>query len=306
MRYPQPRTLAFALLAIAAITAGWMCWRNANEELWGYGPLLLYFSAFTGSWLLRTFRKDGSVNKDNYLSGLAGLLLGTGFTNEYGLTFNLFFGFALLFVLHHRLRARGAGTGEVFRHGYSAFLLFNLLTTYWVTNTGFGAGFFAMLANSALMCLPWLAMYWTSRHSPKIALLAFAACWLAFEHLHYNWGLNWPWLTLGNGLANWPSLIQWYEVTGVLGGSVWILGCNYLAYKTFFAPAASPIKHFTLRKSIPLLALILLPVAGSLVRYHTYSPPANNSISVAAIQPNFEPHFEKFAAGGENWAPHQT
>jgi len=88
----------------------------------------------------------------------------------------------MLFALHEKLRARGAKKREVFRHGFSAFLLFNLLTTYWVTNTGFGAGFFAMLANSALMCLPWMVMYWTSKHSPKIAILAFAACWVAFEH----------------------------------------------------------------------------------------------------------------------------
>lgn len=319
MRLPPPRTTAFTFLGLAVLTAGWMLWRTANEELWGYGPLLLYFTAFTGSWLLRTFRKDGTVRKDNYMSGLAGLLLGTGFANEFGITPNLFVGFALLFVLHTRLRARGAKVGEVFRHGFSAFLLFNLLSTYWVTNTGFGAGFFAMLANSALMCLPWLAMYWTSRHSPKIAGLAFVACWIAFEHLHYNWGLNWPWLTLGNGLANWPSVIQWYEVTGVLGGSVWILGCNYLFFKTFLAPAVAPIlyaqstygedssnpgsvpsrKLLPFRKTLPFIALVLLPVIGSVIRYYTYVAPANNTITVAAIQPNYEPHYEKFASGGE-------
>jgi len=315
MRRSHFRILGYVLLITAAATAGWMYWRTTAEQLWGYGPLVLYLSAFTGSWLLRTFRKDGTVRKDNFLSGLGGLLLGTGFAGDFGLSFNLFFGFALLFALHHKLRARGAKTGEVFRHGYSAFLLFNLLTTYWVTNTGFGAGFFAMITNSALMCLPWLAMYWTSRRSPGIAVLAFASCWISFEYLHYNWGLNWPWLTLGNGLANWPSAVQWYEVTGVLGGSVWILACNYLAFKIFFAPAAAPKLYaestygetspkpgelsgeniLSFRKILPFIALILLPVGGSLIRYYTYVAPANDTITVAAIQPNFEPHYEKFS-----------
>ena len=300
MRHSQFRTLGFVLLTTAVLTAGWMYWRTTSEELWGYAPLLLYLTAFTSSWLLRTYRKDGSVNKDNYLSGAAGLLLGTGFANDFGLSFNLFFGFAFLFMLHDRLRARRAKVGEVFRHGFSAFLLFNLLSTYWVTNTGFGAGFFAMLANSVLMCLPWLAMYWTSRRSPKIAILAFASCWIAFEYLHYSWGLNWPWLTLGNGLANWPSAIQWYEVTGVLGGSAWVLGCNYIAFKTFFAPAAAPEseserKLLPFRKVLPFIALVLVPVIGSVIRFYTYVAPAGETITVAAIQPNFEPHYEKFS-----------
>lgn len=296
MSTKQARTTAFALLAIALLTAGWMYWRNTQESLWGYAPLLLYFTAFSAYFLLRNYPSKGEPRSDRWWALLAGLLLGTGFAGDFGLSVNLFFGFACLFVLHDKLRARGATVGEVFRHGFTAFLLFNLLTTYWVTNTGFGAGFFAMLANSVLMCLPWLAMYWTSRRSPGISVLAFAACWVAFEHFHYNWGLNWPWLTLGNGLANWPSVIQWYEVTGVLGGSVWILAGNYFAYTILSAPAAAPGSRFISYKKIaPFIAVVLVPVIGSLIRFHTYVAPAGETITVAAIQPNFEPHYEKFA-----------
>ncbi len=299
MRLPQPRRLAFIFLAIAAVIGGSMYWRAQQEELWGYAPLLLYMFLFGAYFLLRNHPRKGSPKPGYRLPLYAGLLLGVGFAGDIGLSPTLFVGFVPLFLLYRKLRERDAGYGEVFRHGFTAFLLFNIWTTYWVTNTGFGAGFFAMLANSALMCLPWMAFYWTGRKSPKVAFLAFGACWVAFEHLHYNWGLNWPWLTLGNGLANWPSLIQWYEVTGVLGGSVWILGCNYLVFKTFFAPAAEPQKTPSLSKILPLAALFLLPLAGSLVRFYTYAAPSAETITVGAIQPNFEPHFEKFSAGGE-------
>lgn len=296
MSNKQARTTAFALLATAALTAGWMYWRNTQELLWGYAPLLLYFTSFSAYFLLRNYPRQGEPRPDRWWAPAAGLLLGTGFAGDFNLSFNLFFGFALLFVLHGKLRERSATVGEVFRHGFTAFVLFNLLTTYWVTNTGFGAGFFAMITNAALMCLPWLAMYWTSRRSPKIAVLAFAACWIAFEHLHYNWGLNWPWLTLGNGLANWPSAIQWYEVTGVLGGSAWILAGNYFAFKILSAPASAPEKRFvSFSKIWPLIVVVLLPVTGSVIRYHTYVAPAGETITVAAIQPNFEPHYEKFS-----------
>jgi len=44
--------------------------RNSQYRTLGFAlsPLVLYLTAFTGSWLLRTFSKNGTVNKDNYLS----------------------------------------------------------------------------------------------------------------------------------------------------------------------------------------------------------------------------------------------
>ncbi len=276
-----------------------MYWRTTREELWGYAPFLLYVFLFASFFLLLNSPRSGAPRPGYRLPVYAGVLLGVGFAGDLGIFPTLFVGFVPMFVLYRKLRERDAGYGEVFRHGFTAFLLFNIFTTYWVTNTGFGPGLFTVLANSALMCLPWLAFYWTGRKSPRIAFLAFAVCWIAFEHLHYNWGLNWPWLTLGNGLANWPALIQWYEITGVLGGSAWILGCNYLAFKAFFAPAAEPKKTPGLVQTLPLIALFLLPIAGSLTRFYTYSPPEAGTITVGTIQPNFEPHYEKFAVGGE-------
>jgi len=220
------------------------------------------------------------------------MLLGFGFPGLVPVPFLLLVAFVPLWVLHRKLRGQGAGYGRVFAHGFSTFLLYNILATYWVTNTGFGAGLFAILANSLLMCLPWLAFHWTSRQSPRVAYLAFAVCWLSFEYMHYNWPLNWPWLTLGNGFAQWPSLIQWYEWTGALGGSAWVLGCNYLALRLYTAPATAASKN----KQYTLTALVvLLPLVGSLVRYATYVPGEVGTITVGTIQPNFEPHFEKFA-----------
>jgi apolipoprotein N-acyltransferase len=56
--------------------------------------------------------------------------------------------------------------------------------------------------------------------------------WIAFEFLHYNWELTWPWLTLGNGFAAKPQWNQWYEYTGVFGGSLWILVSNIALYSS--------------------------------------------------------------------------
>ena len=285
---------AFILLTLGVATGAWMYYRNAAGALWGYLPLLLYVCLYAGVWLLATTGKDVAARKRNALSASAGLLLGLGFPGFVPIPLLLLVALVPLLYLMRELCEINASVARVFLHGFSAFVLYNLLASYWVTNTGFFAGLFAVVINSLLMCVPWLFYYWTARRSPSVAFLAFSAAWLSFEFLHYNWSLNWPWLTLGNGFMQFPELVQWYEVTGVFGGSAWILATNFLVYRVLlaqFRPASAPAAA---PKYSWLAALILVPTLGSLVRYWTYDAGEGRTISVAAIQPNFEPHFEKF------------
>ncbi|OAV43263.1 apolipoprotein N-acyltransferase [Lewinella sp. 4G2] len=290
--------LSYGLFALAAAIAAWMYTRAQSQLLWGYAPLLLYVSLYAGGFLLATYRKDGTVIKRNLLSGCAGLLLGLGFPGLVPFPFLLLVALVPLILLQLELQEAKAPVKTVFFHGFSAFVLYNLLATYWVTNTGFFAGLFAVLVNSLLMCIPWLFYYWTARRSPSIGYLGFAAAWLSFELLHYNWSLNWPWLTLGNGFMQFPELVQWYEWTGIFGGTAWILAANYLGAKVvdgLFGKilSSSPGAH---KRPLLLMAFtVILPISASLVRYFAYQSPGYEQVSVAAIQPNFEPHFEKFS-----------
>ena len=61
--------------------------------------------------------------------------------------------------------------------------------------------------------------------------LAFISLWLSWEWVHQYWDLSWPWLNLGNGFATMPQLVQWYEFTGVFGGTLWVLVINVLCYQ---------------------------------------------------------------------------
>ena len=293
------RLAGYASLLLAAAVGAWMYVQTQAEELWGYAPLALYLLLYVGVNSLIVARSGRTSGANNLLSAGTGLLLGLGFPGIAPVPFLLLVAFVPLWILHRKLRTEEAGYGRVFAHGFNAFLLYNVLATYWVTNTGLGAGLFAVLANSLLMCLPWLAFHWTSRRSPRVAYLAFAACWLSFEYLHYNWPLNWPWLTLGNGFMQWPSLVQWYELTGALGGSAWILACNFLALRLYTAlrEPGVPVPVAASKNRLPALTaiVVLLPLAGSVLRYVTYTPGNVGEVTVGAIQPNFEPHYEKFA-----------
>src|SRR6185295_11135902 len=127
-----------------------------------------------------------------------------------------------------------------FGYSYLALLIWNFGTTWWVGATYFGthdistaiAGLLANTLNPLLMCIPLVAFHNTKKRFGVIwGYISLPAYWITFEFLHLRWDLSWPWLTLGNGLSCFPQVIQWYEFTGVLGCTLWILTVNILLYR---------------------------------------------------------------------------
>ena len=139
----------------------------------------------------------------------------------------IFFAFVPLLIIEEKTE----NGKTIFVYSYMTFLIFNILTTYWVWYaTAFGA-IFAFLVNSLLMAFAFYAFHKTKKYTNnRLGYVAFVMCWLSFEYLHLNWDLSWPWLTLGNVFANVPNLVQWYEYTGVLGGTLWVLLINILIF----------------------------------------------------------------------------
>ena len=54
--------------------------------------------------------------------------------------------------------------------------------------------------------------------------------WLTYEYASLNINIVSPWINLGNGLSKDILFIQWYEVTGTAGGSLWISMFQYFSY----------------------------------------------------------------------------
>jgi len=99
---------------------------------------------------------------------------------------------------------------------YFAHFIWNATTTWWIWNASAPGAAMAILVNSALMLLPWLAFRRLKKNTGSLlSYIAFISFWLCFEYLHLqDWGLSWPWLTLGNVFATSPEWVQWYEYTG--------------------------------------------------------------------------------------------
>jgi apolipoprotein N-acyltransferase len=141
-----------------------------------------------------------------------------------------------------------------------------------------------------LMALAFRAYYELRKYtSIYISLVGFAGCWIAYEYLHQSWDLAFPWMTLGNGFASTIDLIQWYEFTGVYGGTVWILLINALGFLVFLAKKDGLTKEVKRNLSIALDFCLFVPVLVSLYIFNTYEEKVNPS-EVVVVQPNIEPY----------------
>ena len=102
------------------------------------------------------------------------------------------------------------------------------------------------------------------------------------------------WLTLGNVFANRPYLIQWYEFTGVLGGSAWVLALNWMIFQCFMEwKITRTFTTHVFRKFVNADFLLLAPIVLSVALYFFYVED-ENPVKVVVVQPNIDPYSEKF------------
>ena len=174
-----------------------------------------------------------------------------------------------------------------------ATFIWNAGTTWWIWNaTGPGA-VGAIVANSLLMTLPLLGSHlFRSKYGEKADYLSFVVFWLSFEYVHLNWQLSWPWLTLGNVFAIHPDWVQWYEYTGVSGGSLWVLLANiaiYLLLKSWKTSSKIAATAF-------VAMVLILPFTISTIVKPDNGPAASDAHTpnVIIVQPNIDPYSEKF------------
>lgn len=211
----------------------------------------------------------------------------------------------LLFVEDQiTLKKQNQKSVVLFLYALLSFLVWNVLSTWWIAFVSFSGMIIIAVINAFLMALVWWMMHLVRRKfAARAGYLSLVVFWLTFEFLHFNWSINWPWLTLGNGFSNSVKFIQWYEFTGVLGGSLWVLLSNLLIFRL--------VKNI-FRKEMPdavkfgsfSLAIILLPVCLSLFQYFRYEEKGEIR-EVVVLQPNIDPFIEKFSGMSDEEQTHR-
>lgn len=197
---------------------------------------------------------------------------------------------------------RSTSKGKNFGVLFLALILWNISTTWWVWFASDVGAIAMLILNSLLMYLPFGLSRWLQRKKWFIwdAKWLFIALWLLYEYGHHRWDLSWPWLTLGNAFSGMPWYVQWYEITGTLGGTALILSVNVLVYQALINVQSKDKRSWIMRFRLPLGIVsvfgILSVLLGQLASDFVYQKKSKlkQPFRVVAIQPNYDPYDEKF------------
>lgn len=183
---------------------------------------------------------------------------------------------------------------KIFLYATLTFFTWNIITTWWIFNATAVGMVLAVLINTTLMSTMFWLFHITRRNAGSgPGYFGLIVYWLVYEHFYLNGEISWPWLNLGNGFMNDIHIIQWYEITGTFGGTLWVLLSNILLFIL--------IKHFITYRSFKgkivtlsvWILLIIIPISYSLIRFYTYRE-TSDPREIVVVQPNIDPYNEKF------------
>jgi len=228
------------------------------------------------------------------LSAAGGILSGLAWSSWFpGLILLVAFVPYLLIENHLYLNPGKFNLNSCFIFLLPGFVIFNIITLGWVRAANIPAAIAVITGLSFLMAfILWLAHVVRVRAGNLAGSIALISFWMAFEYLSLHSIFLSPWVNLGNGFSKEIHFIQWYEATGVAGGTLWILLSNLL-FTIFILNAYDHLKKSRLYLLLWLL-LIIIPSVISFLRYYTVNQSYSDDTEVVIIQPDIDPFTEKY------------
>ncbi|HET8828697.1 MAG TPA: apolipoprotein N-acyltransferase [Pelobium sp.] len=243
------------------------------------------------------------MKKHIWLALLSSFLLWLAWPPIPYTSFILLFALVPLMIALQELSESESTKKPIFLIAGLTFLVWNTASIYWVFNSlnavmptfaacllsliPFGLGAFLMTLSF------WFYRKIVAKTKPFIADICLIGLWISYEYLHQTWDLKFPWMTLGNGFATSTQLIQWYEYTGVYGGTLWILASNILIFRIWRSGKWKVEGKKSKSLAVALGAWIIIPLAVSLFMYNNYEEEINPS-NVVVVQPNIDPYGKNF------------
>lgn len=172
------------------------------------------------------------------------------------------------------------------------FALWNAATVWWIWYATPVGPVAATLASTTLNTFAFMLYHTVAKKGPKaLAYTTLVAAWIATEYWYTIGEFSWPWLILGNGFSHDVWAVQWYEYTGVFGGSLWVLVCNILFFEAW--------RHRRdIRRWVAAGAMLLLPMLSSLGMWCSWRQPDEGSVRVTIVQPDVD-CYDKFHTDAE-------
>ena len=229
-----------------------------------------------------------------FYSLISSILLSLGWY-EWSSGFFLVVAFVPLLFMEQYFYENRATTSslKVLLYVYISFLIWNFITNYWIYKASLFGAIAEILLNSLFSSIIFWFFHLTKRKFGETAgWIALITYWIGFEYIYLNGEISHPWLILGNAFSNDIRFIQWYEYTGALGGSLWVLLLNIILFKAVLNYLKSNFSMFR-KLSLAYVLLLVLPMTISVFMFCHYTE-TQKSYHAVVIQPNIDPYFEKF------------
>lgn len=229
------------------------------------------------------------------LSLLSGILLAASWYFHFSAL--AFFAFIPLLIVEDSISKspRGRKSSRTFGFAYITFVIWNIGVTWWMALVQFGqvGAVLAWFANALLMA--WVFVIFSNakrRINKPWAIWLLIPVWIAWEHLHSLWDLAWIWLDLGNVFAFNHNWVQWYEYTGVSGGTLWVLAANIFIFDIL--KRGDPSKKLALFSKAAAIILVPIGISYLIRTVRTPLKEYGEKKNVVVVQPNIDPYNEKF------------
>lgn len=222
---------------------------------------------------------------------LSVLLLSPGWLSLSGLSLLVAF-VPLLWVSASYDGSRRAWWG-MFGWATLAFVGWNAATVWWIWYATPVGPIAATLASTFLNLVAFMSFHTVAKSTGRlVGYVTLAAVWIATEYAYTVSDFSWPWLLLGNGFSHDVWAVQWYEFTGIFGGSLWVLVTNILLFEA--------LRCRSLRKAAAAACAVALPMGLSLWtgRCAAIAEP-DGMVRVSIVQPDVDCYL-KFS-GDDAW-----
>lgn len=196
---------------------------------------------------------------------------------------------------------------DAWRWGFRYGLVANALVLYWMVVALWHFTPFAALGYAITVYLLGVftgVMFWfvTRVRSiyPRLPLaVVFPLAWTALE-----WGVGhfgdvaFPWLGLGTSLADARVLVQWADIAGARGVTLWLVWCNVLVAAAVAGQGEQGVRRY-LRRLVPVTVTVLLAWGYGAWRERTL--PLRTVGTITLVQPNigFDEKWDPAVADSE-------
>lgn len=171
------------------------------------------------------------------------------------------------------------------------FLLWNAATIWWVWIAApigpITAGIVGTFYN---LCGVMMYHYASKRAHRALAYTLLVSIWIATEWAYNSaYVMTFPWLLLGHGFSNDIWAVQWYEYTGIFGGTLWVLCSNIAIFEL--------IRKRSVQMIVGASLIVFVPVIISLSLYFSHEP-SGKQVEMSVVQPNIPCYDDERIAAG--------